>query len=62
MRSKETNELIAKQLLGDLLTLGKEKFSSNVIEKCLEYNKPEIKLAMVREILTAESYYDFLLD
>jgi len=28
-----------------------EKFSSNVIEKCLEHNASDIKEAMVREIL-----------
>jgi hypothetical protein len=39
-----------------------EKFSSNVIEKCLEHNSPEIKEAMVKEILQADSFYGFLLD
>ena len=45
-----------------MLQLGREKFSSNVIEKCLEHNCPEVKEAMVLEILSAESFYDFLLD
>jgi hypothetical protein len=45
------NKLIGKRLLGSLLILGKEKFSSNVIEKCLEHNSPEVKEAMVKEIL-----------
>lgn len=58
----EVNKLIGKRLLGSLLKLGKEKFSSNVIEKCLEHNSSEVKEAMVREILQAESFYDFLLD
>jgi hypothetical protein len=33
-----------------------------VIEKCLEHNSPEIKEAMVLEILSADSFYEFLLD
>lgn len=48
--------------MGSLLELGKQKFSSNVIEKCLEHNSNEVKEAMVKEILSANSYYDFLLD
>ena len=47
----EVNKLIGKRLLGSLLSLGREKFSSNVIEKCLEHNSSEVKEAMVREIL-----------
>jgi hypothetical protein len=33
-----------------------------VIEKCLEHNSSEIKEAMVREILSANTFYEFLLD
>jgi hypothetical protein len=33
-----------------------------VIEKCLEHNSVEVKEAMVKEILSADSFYDFLLD
>ncbi len=62
LRILEINKIIGKRLLGSLLELGKEKFSSNVIEKCLEHNSNEVKEAMVREILNAESFYDFLLD
>ena len=62
LKSIEVNKKIGQQLLGSLLTLGKEKFSSNVIEKCLEHNSPEIKEAMVLEILSADSFYEFLLD
>lgn len=47
----EVNQRIGEKLLGSLLQLGMEKFSSNVIEKCLEHNSSEIKEAMVREIL-----------
>ena len=58
----EVNKKIGQMLLGSLLMLGKEKFSSNVIEKCLEHNSSDIKEAMVKEILSAHSFYDFLLD
>ena len=56
------NSEIGKQLLGSLIELGKQKFSSNVIEKCLELNSREVKNAMVEEMLQAESYLDFLTD
>ena len=49
-------------MLGSLLELGKEKFSSNVIEKCLEHNSTQIKEAMVKEILSADSFYEYLID
>jgi Pumilio-family RNA binding repeat len=58
----EVNKKIGEMLLGSLLQLGMEKFSSNVIEKCLEHNSSDIKEAMVKEILSADSFYDFLLD
>ena len=62
LKSLEINKLIGKRLLGSLLELGKEKFSSNVIEKCLEHNSSEVKEAMVKEILSSDTFYDFLLD
>lgn len=33
-----------------------------MIEKCLEHNSTEIKEAMVKEIMQANSFFDFLLD
>jgi hypothetical protein len=62
LKSLEINKIIGSRLLGSLLELGKQKFSSNVIEKCLEHNSNEVKEAMVKEILQADSYFDFLLD
>jgi len=38
---------IGKCMLGHMLELGREKFSSNVIEKCLEYNDPDVRDKMV---------------
>jgi len=39
--------MIGEELLGNLLPLAKQKFSSNVIEKCLEFNTPEVRNLMV---------------
>ena len=60
LKMVEVNKRIGEKLLGSLLLLGMEKFSSNVIEKCLEHNCSEIKEAMVKEILSADTFYDFL--
>lgn len=62
LKNVEVNKRIGQQLLGSLLILGREKFSSNVIEKCLEHNCMDVKEAMVKEILSADSFYEFLLD
>lgn len=48
------NSEIGRQLLGSLMALSREKFSSNVIEKCLEQTSPEIKKCMVDEIMQAD--------
>ena len=53
---------IGKELLGSLIELGWQKYSSNVVEKCLELNSPEVTNLMVQEMLQAESYLDFLRD
>ena len=38
LKYAEINKLISEQLMSDLINLSKQKFSSNVIEKCLEFN------------------------
>ena len=40
--------------------LGKEKFSSNVIEKLLDYNTDRAIMAMIHEILSTNSFFDHL--
>lgn len=62
LKEIDINQRIGSNLLGSLIELGKHQFSSNVIEKCLEINSPEIKEAMVIEMLTADRYIDFLTD
>lgn len=42
LKIMEVNRSIGSNLLGTLLELGKQKFSSNVIEKCLESTTPDI--------------------
>lgn len=62
LKDFDINTRIGEQLLGSLIELGNQKFSSNVIEKCLEFNHREIKNQMVKEMLTAKSYLNFLTD
>jgi pumilio RNA-binding family len=62
LKDFDINTRIGSELLGSLIELGNEKYSSNVIEKCLELNHKDIKNQMVKEMLTADSYIDFLTD
>lgn len=58
----EINREIGIQLLGSLLSLSREKFSSNVIEKCLESTTEDIKALMVNEIMQADYFIEYLAD
>ena len=62
LKDMGVNRRIGEEIHDNLLRLGKEKFSSNVIEKCLEYNEPAVRDMMVKKILTADTYYDYLVD
>ena len=63
LKVEDVNRRIGEKLLGSLLELGREKFSSNVIEKCLEHTTEDVKQAMVQEILNSvPSFYDLLID
>merc|ERR1719162_1053911 len=42
MKSKQVCKEVGLQLLGSILELSLEKFSSNVIEKCLEVTTDEV--------------------
>ena len=45
------------------MELGCEKFSSNVIEKCMEHTTKDVKLAMVKEVMSGSKFfYQFLND
>merc|ERR1711908_35842 len=63
LRDMPVNHIIGQQLLGDILRLSRKKFSSNVIEKCLEYTTSTTKAQMVEEIMHgSESFYSYLMD
>ena len=62
---RNVSKEVGFELLGSLLILSLEKFSSNVIEKCLESTTDEIRYLMVQEIAQAPhtpSYYPYLVD
>lgn len=49
--------------MSDIIALSKQKFSSNVIEKCLECNTKEINNQMVASIMgDPTQYYELLSD
>ncbi len=56
LKMKQICKEVGAQLLGSLLVLSLEKFSSNVIEKCLEATTEEIRYKMVVEISAAASF------
>ena len=62
LKIDEVGVQVGEQLLGQLLVLSKEKFSSNVIEKCLESTSPEICHKMVTEVMQANSFKEYLAD
>ena len=66
LKDYDVNTVIGKHLQGKLIDLityeDSRKFSSNVIEKCLQLNHNEMKNQMVKEMLGAESYLPFLKD
>ena len=62
MKLSDVGTIVGEQLLGSLLALSKEKFSSNVIEKCLESTSADIRSQMVAEIMKARSFKEYLAD
>jgi hypothetical protein len=58
----DVNREIGSQLLGTLLALSCEKYSSNVIEKCLEQTSDDIKVLMVAEIMQTDYFVEYLAD
>lgn len=53
---------LAKSFLGNLRTLATQKFSSNVIEKCLSVASKETRIAFVDEILIGDNLIAMLQD
>ncbi len=64
---EQYKEKIMKALRGSLVALSKQKFSSNVIEKCLQYSSDKDKEHLVQEMLGKEGdlnppLYDMMKD
>lgn len=47
----EVNRVVTEKLLTNLIQLSKQKFSSNVIEKCLELNSPDLNQSLVAALM-----------
>ena len=62
LKIPDVSTIVGSELLGNLLVLSKEKFSSNVIEKCLESTSADIRSQMVAEIMKAKSFKEYLAD
>lgn len=62
MRNKEVNRIVSQKLMSDLIALSKQKFSSNVIEKCLEFNDFEMNREIVESLMDQgnDQYFDLL--
>ena len=57
------NEQISLELMSDLINLSKQKFSSNVIEKCLDHNTPQMNARIVQSLMGAkDQFFNMLID
>lgn len=52
MKVPEVSEVINNKLISDIINLSKQKFSSNVIEKCLEFNTGQMNKNVVAQLVT----------
>jgi|TARA_B110000285_G_C14939369_1_gene521237 pumilio RNA-binding family len=60
---EEVNEQISLELMSDLINLSKQKFSSNVIEKCLDHNTPQMNARIVQSLMGAkDQFFNMLID
>jgi hypothetical protein len=62
LNNPETNGRLAYIFIQRIVELSKQKFSSNVIEKCLQQNEHTVQLAMIREIGKRENLVVMLVD
>lgn len=56
------NARLAQIFIGNMKKLSTQKFSSNVIEKCIQQNSEEAKEDMIREIGKKENIAVMILD
>lgn len=59
---QEYTDSLVTQLLGKLSSLSVQKFSSNVVEKCLRAASFSLQKAMIAEIMTPKTLNELLLD
>ena len=57
LKIEKINEVISTELMNDFITFSKQKFSSNVIEKCLEYNTQQMNMVMVECLISNEAKF-----
>jgi hypothetical protein len=56
------NARLGRIFMMQIVALSQQKFSSNVIEKCLQQNKPEIQEEMIREIAKSRNLAEMIVD
>ena len=61
LQIQETNLVITRKLMTDLIAFSKQKFSSNVIEKCLEFNSNEVNYELIDCVLKEKGQFFNLL-
>lgn len=62
LQDPQANSEVLRSLLGRLSALSREKFSSNVIERCLQQCAHEEKLLMIRELADSRNLGELLRD
>ena len=63
LKYSEINKIISEQLMSELINLSKQKFSSNVIEKCLEFNTNQMNEQIVHCLMSNKNqYFNLLID
>ena len=58
----DTNTRLARIFTLQVVALSKQKFSSNVIEKCLQQNEEGVQIAMITEIAKPQNLLEMLYD
>jgi len=62
LRVQEFTDALVQQLLGKVAALSVQKFSSNVVEKCIREASPVLQKAVVSELMVPGTLNELLLD
>jgi len=62
LKDYQINRIISEAFVDDIFNLSKEKYSSNVIEKCLDHCDEETQLSIVKELANPEIIPALLID